>query len=412
MEKALKWHVLGGGFLAYMFDAVEISVLAISLPSIRRTVGLSLFEGGMLATAGWIGIGASGLAMGIVADTYGRRRALLMSLAVFGAATFAFAFSGSSFLLMLFLRLLAGLGLGGVWAILAAYVAETWPAEFRGRATLWVLSSYPVGAVLAAAIGGYLLPDWRGVFMWCGAAAIIPMIYIFLFIPESPVWVADRLARNSNVAQHSEESRSAPILEIFRGDLLRQTVFGTVAATFALFAYIGLLTWLPSYLAVERGLSLVKVSHYVIVFNIGVFVSYFLFGLVADAFGERTALVVSLTGASVMLLIYSMITDSSVLLWISPLMGVFIVFSGLLGSYFSQLYPIHIRATGAGFCFNVGRAIASFSPLLTARIATSVSLSFALMVCAAIFLLSAASVLCLPKGVGRSKLPLSKPVKL
>ena len=397
MHTSLKWRVVIGGFLAYMFDAVEISILAISLPSIRATTGLTLFDGGLLATTSWMGIGASGLVMGVIADTYGRRRALLVSLAVFGIATFAFAFSGASFPLMLLLRFVAGLGLGGVWAILAAYVAETWPSESRGKATLLVLSSYPVGAAAAAAVGGAILPNWHGVFMYCGAAALIPLVYIGLFVPESPAWIADRQTRRGAAPEPRKIHRPPPFLEIFRGELLRQTVFGTAAATFALFAYIGLLTWLPSYLTSERGLSLGQVSHYVIIFNAGVFASYFLFGFVADAIGERSALLVSLLGIAAMLLIYSMVTDATVLLWISPLMGIFIVFAGLLGSYFSRVYPVHIRATGAGFCFNVGRGIASLSPLVTAGIASTRGLSSALMACSAIFLLSALSVFCLPR---------------
>jgi MFS family permease len=404
MQSMLKWHVVIGGFLAYMFDAVEISILAISLPSIRAVTKLTLFEGGLLATISWIGIGVSGLVMGVVADNYGRRRALLTSLAVFGVPTFAFAFSSGSFAIMLALRFVAGLGLGGVWAILAAYVAETWPSRSRGRVTLLVLSSYPVGAACAAAVGGMFLPDWQKVFMYCGAAAIVPFLYVLVFIPESPAWLADRLNRSATTRSETQRHQVTPLREIFRGELLRQTLFGTAAATFALFAYIGLLTWLPSYLTVERGLPLARVAHYVIVFNVGVFASYFIFGFVADALGERVGLLISLLGVAVMLLIYSMVTDVTVLLWLSPFMGVFIVFSGLLGSYFSRIYPIHIRATGAGFCFNVGRGVASLSPVITASIATTQGLSSALTVCAGIFLLSAVAVFCLPRTGTRTEL--------
>lgn len=396
MKTTLKWHVAIGGFLAYMFDAVEISILAISLPSIRQSTGISLFQGGLLATTSWLGIAVSGLAMGIVADTYGRRRALLVSLLVFGAATFGFANAGSSYELMLALRFVGGLGLGGVWAILAAYVAETWPAAARGRVTLLVLSSYPVGAALAAAVGGYFLPDWQSVFLWCGAAVIVPLLYVFFLIPESPEWVA-AVGAEPVGAGTGNKRRSAPVREIFKGNLLRQTIFGTLAATFALFAYIALLTWLPSYLTASRGLTLEQASRYVIFFNIGIFASYFIFGVVADKFGERRALIISLTGAATMLLIYAIATNTTVLLWLSPIMGLFIVFSGLLGSYFSRIYPVHIRTTGAGFCFNVGRGVASFSPLLTAGIATGYGFPVALVVCAAIFVLAVLAVLCLPK---------------
>lgn len=397
MTTSIKWHVLIGGFLAYMFDAVEISILAISLPAIGSESGISITQGGLLATASWIGIGASGIAMGWFADNFGRRGALLASLVVFGMATFMFAFSSSSYALMLLLRFVAGLGLGGVWAILAAYVAETWDKKSRGRVTLFVLSAYPVGAAAAAAFAGALLPDWRSVFIWSGVSAIIPVAYIAAFIPESPAWLASVATRKAAIVGSSVCFANTSFLEIFRGKMLLQTVLGTAVATFALFAYIGVLTWLPSYLAADRGLSPSQVSLYVVVLNAGIFLSYFVFGVVADFIGKKNALIVSLLGVAVMLFVYVTISGLQLLLWSSPLVGIFIVFSGLLGAYFSEVYPIHIRATGAGFCFNIGRTVASFSPIVTAAIAVGYGFSVVLEFCAGVFVLAAVAMSFLPR---------------
>ena len=398
MTGSIKWHILIGGFLTYMFDAVEISILAISLPALRGELGITIAQSGLLATASWMGIGASGIAMGWVADNFGRRGALLASLVVFGAATFLFAFSSSSYALMLALRFVAGLGLGGVWAILAAFVAETWSPASRGRVTLLVLSSYPVGAAAAAAFAGFLLPDWRSVFVWAGLSAFIPLTYIAIFIPESPTWLESMASRRMLAAQNAQHAPKTSLLEIFRGTLFRQTVLGTAVATFALFAYISVLTWLPSYLTADRGLSVSQVSRYVVTLNFGIFLSYFVFGVVADLIGKRNALVVSFLGVAVMLSVYVMISDLRLLLWSSPVVGVFIVFSGLLGSYFCEVYPIHVRTTGAGFCFNIGRAVASFSPIVTATIAASYGFSAVLGFCAALFMCAALAMMLLPSS--------------
>ena len=170
MKKSMKWHVLFGGFAAYMVDAAEISILAIALPNLTADLGISVGQAGLLATAGWIGIGASGIAMGWFAENFGRRHALIGSLLIFGVTTAAFGLLPASYPAMLLLRLVAGIGLGGVWAILSAYVAETWPPRHRGRATMSAPSAYPVGAALAALIGGILLPDWRLLFIVFGLA--------------------------------------------------------------------------------------------------------------------------------------------------------------------------------------------------------------------------------------------------
>ena len=390
----MKWHVLFGGFVAYMVDAAEISVLAIALPNLTADLGISVGQAGLLATAGWIGIGVSGIAMGWFADNFGRRRALIGSLLTFGVATALFGLLPASYSVLLLLRLIAGVGLGGVWAILSAYVAETWPAHQRGRVTLYVLSAYPVGAALAAFVGGILLPDWRMLFIVFGVGALFPAVYAFLFIPESPQWKSEQERTSAGTAGPAHVS----VAEIFREPLLRQTVVGTVAATLALFAYIGLLTWLPTFLVNERGLTAATAAQYLIVFNAGVFLSYFIFGWVADKMGKRIALMVSLALAAVLLSFYTFVPAVDVLRWYGGVLGLSLVFAGLMGSYFSEIYPVRVRTTGAGFCFNVGRLIASLSPLVLAGAVGAVGYAGALLIAAALFALAAASLTFMPKG--------------
>ena len=91
MTGSTKWVVLAGSFVAYMFDAVEILPLSFALPAIRAEFGLTATQGGLLATATLLGIGVSSVTVGWLADNYGRKRALMVSLAVFGVFTAALA---------------------------------------------------------------------------------------------------------------------------------------------------------------------------------------------------------------------------------------------------------------------------------------------------------------------------------
>src|SRR5690242_9634354 len=104
-----------------MFDALEIVILSLALPAMRADLGLTVVQGGLLATATLLGIGASAVTTGRLADRHGRRRALLVSLGVFGVCTVLVAIA-PSFEAILVLRLVSGLGLGGVWAIVVTYV--------------------------------------------------------------------------------------------------------------------------------------------------------------------------------------------------------------------------------------------------------------------------------------------------
>src|SRR6202020_3569965 len=88
---------------------------------------------GMLATATMIGVALSAVTMGWYSDNYGRRAALQVSLVSFSIFTMAIALS-TSYLEILVLRFVAGLGLGGLWGVISAYISETWPIHQRGRA--------------------------------------------------------------------------------------------------------------------------------------------------------------------------------------------------------------------------------------------------------------------------------------
>ncbi|RON51968.1 MFS transporter [Pseudomonas frederiksbergensis] len=392
----MKWRVLIGCFLSYMFDALDILVLIISLPAIKETMQISTTEAGFMVTATLLGIGVSSLVMGGLADTLGRRKALLLSLATFGVLTIAIA-GVTDWKQLLVLRFLAGLGLGGVWGTVAAQVNEAWPPHQRARATAFVLSSFSIGSGLAAVLAACLLKTygWRVLFVISGALVVIPIIYVWLRVPESTVWLAERKVSRDLLAPRN----SVTIKSLFAADLLRKTLLGTTASALALTAYWGAMTWLPTILVQEHGLEPSTMAGFIAVMNVGTFIGYNLFGWLADRIGKRRMIIISLIGCGLMLPIYTFATDKTALLLLGPAFAFFIAFVGLFGSYFAELYPTHLRASGAGFCFNVGRGISAFAPLLLGSVAVSVGFSISIGFCGALFLLAAAVISLLPQDV-------------
>lgn len=381
MNKISKWHVLIGCFVAYFFDAIEIIMLSLSLPVIRQDMGLSINQGGLLATATLLGIGLSSVIAGWYADTFGRRKAMLTCLLLFGSLTAVLSLV-ENFYVFLGLRFISGLGLGGLWGIVAAYIAESWPPHQRARATSLVISAFTIGAIAASVAAKYLLPEWRTMFMYAGGMVILPVIYIYLCVPETPAWKEAK-------AQSLSLKQPGSIGEIFSPSLIKSTLLGTTAASFALLGYWGSNTWLPTYLVQERGLSLSAMATFMAVLNIGNFIGLNFFGYVADRIGKRKAIITSLVITAFMLPIYVYASGPSSLLWLGASYAFFIAFAGLFGSYFSELYPTRIRTLGAGFCFNAGRGLAALAPLLLSGIATYYSLAAGLMVCAGFFFISA-----------------------
>ncbi|XKM13958.1 MFS transporter [Orbaceae bacterium ac157xtp] len=386
-----KWHVLTGGFFSYMFDAMDITLLAVALPVMMKDLDMTMAEGGLLGTATLLGVGISSIIVGWYSDNYGRRKALIWSLFLFGALTASIALS-PNWIVVLVLRFLAGLGLGGVWGIIAAYIAETWPAKQRGRAAAFVLSSFPAGAGISAFLASVIIPEfgWRVLFL-AGAGSLLSAFYIYMFVPESEVWKQQRAERTQK-----GEVINVSISEIFSKELFRTTFFATLAASFALIAYWGSTTWIPTFLVKERGLDMQTMSIFFVILNIGMFVGYNLFGYLADIIGRKKAIILSFLGTTITLPIYVMSESSTALLLLGPVYAFFISFAGLFGSYFGELYPTRVRTLGAGFCFNVGRGISAFSPFILGFVATNYGLTIGIGICAVFFFFAAITMLFLP----------------
>ncbi|TWF79856.1 putative MFS family arabinose efflux permease [Pseudonocardia hierapolitana] len=383
-----RWVVLGGSFLAYMFDAMEIILLSLALPAIREDLQLSPAQGGLLATATLLGIGLSSVLAGYVSDNFGRKTALIASLTTFGVFTAALAFV-PSFELFMLLRFVAGFGLGGVWGVVSAYVVETWPSESRGRAAAFVLSSFPIGGVVAAVLSGVFLPDWRLMFFVAGAGVVLPLLVVIPLFPESSAWTEARAA---------DPGGRVSVAEIFAPDVRRRTVVATLVAGLALTGWWGGSTWLPTYLATDRGIPTATVAVFMTVLNLGMFVGYNVFGLIADRIGRRSAIILSLLGVAVTLPLYALTANQTALLWFGPLFAFFAAFTGLFGSYIGELFPTRIRTTGAGFCFNVGRGVSAFAPFGLAAVAGIIGLSGGLLVCAAFFAAAGLLTFLLPRS--------------
>ncbi|MBC3191354.1 MFS transporter [Pseudonocardia sp. C8] len=382
-----KWVVLVGTFIIYMSDAMEIAILSFTLPAISREFGLVPLEAGFLATATLLGMGVSGPVMGWLADNRGRRFALIVCLGMFAVLT-AVVYVVPNFETFLVLRFLAGIGLGGVWSIISAFVVETWPAHQRAKAVAFVLASFPIGSAVAAQLARALLPDWRLLFLVAGVGAVLPLLIAIVALRESGAWQASRAAAPATVS----------VREIFRPGLARVTILASGVAICTFVAYYGTTTWLPSYLQNERGLDGSTVGQYMTWLNLGMFVGYLAFGWVADRYGKKLALTASLLGAGVLMPVYGLVTDQSALLWLGPLYAFFMTFAGLFGSYLAELYPTAVRTTGAGFCFNLGRGISAFAPMVLGGIAAAASLALGLVISGGIFLLGAVLMFFLPKA--------------
>lgn len=390
---------LTAGGLGWMLDAFDVSLYSLVLAHLMRDFGMSQAMGGLLNSLTLVASAIGGFLFGLIADRVGRTRALIASILIYSLASGACGLSDTVVQLAIF-RFILGLGMGGEWTTGAALIAETWPAEHRGKALGVMQSTYAIGEMIAAGVVGLMLPrfGWRPVF-FVGILPAVVAIWIQRRVPEPEIWKA-RIGTSARTVGES-------LRLLWRKDLRRNGILATAMNACGMFGYWGLFTWIPVYLSLPieqggRGLSLMKTTTWLIVMGVGKWLGYMLFGFSADAFGRRKSYVAYLLIAAALVPIYGLSRSPFWLLILGPLVAFFGTgfFSGF-GAITAELFPTEIRATAMGTCYNIGRGVSAAAPLTIGLLAHKFGLGRSFFILAAAFLLGAVLALALPETKGK-----------
>src|SRR4051794_40463559 len=177
--------------LTIILDGFDNKVMGGAIPVLMREWHKTRPEFAWVLTAGMVGMMVGGAIGGVIGDKFGRRVALLGSVIAFGVLTIAVSFANSIPMLIL-LRFLAGLGLGGAMPSATAIAAEYVPRRKRPVAVTLTVICVPLGGAFAGWIGGYILPryGWRVLFSVGGALPLVLAAFLFKVLPESPRYMA------------------------------------------------------------------------------------------------------------------------------------------------------------------------------------------------------------------------------
>lgn len=381
----------------WMLDAMDVLLYAFVLDHVRAEFGIDDRASGFLLALPLAASAVGGVLFGWLADRVGRTRALMASILVYSAATAACGLVTSVGQLAA-ARLLVGLGMGGEWATGAALVAETWPAEHRGKALGLMQSAWAVGYAAAAALNALVLPSygWRAVFL-AGVLPALAVLWIRRSVEESPLWLAG-----------SRRVERAALMDVLagRGARLTWTVAAMNAAT--MFAWWGLFSWIPSFLGrpIDQGgagLSLLRSSTWIVLMQAGMWLGYVSFGFIADRVGRRRTYVTYLIVAALLVPIYATARDPAVLLMLGPLVAFFGTgyFSGF-GAVTAEIFPTRVRATAQGLTYNLGRGVSAAAPFTVGALASAYGLGAALVVTSVAFLVAAVLWVWIPETRGRT----------
>lgn len=403
---ATERRTLLAAYLGYGLDGFDFMVYTFIIPTLLSVWGMSKAEAGYIATGALVTSGIGGWAAGVLADRYGRARVLQLTVLWFAVFTFLSGFT-HSFAQLFFTRAMQGFGFGGEWAVGSVLVAEIIDARFRGRAVGLVQSSWSLGWAAAAlafwAVSAAAPPQlaWKILF-WMGILPGLLVLYIRRKVPEPDIYLQMRAQRSH--PRSGAARRSREFLDIFRPPLLRTTLLATLLSTGMLAGYYSITTWLPTFLATERHLSVGGTAGYSLMVIVGSLAGYLTSAWLADAIGRRRGFILFAGCAAALILIYIRMPVFDGLILIGFPLGFFIlgIFSGM-GAYLAELFPNAVRGSGQGFCYSVGRGIGGFCPSVIGALSGYLSLGEAMAgFSMAAYALVIVSALALPETAGRA----------
>ena len=381
-----------------MLDSFDVMLYALVLASMMPDLGMTKDVAGMLGSVTLLASAAGGLIFGVVADRYGRTRALMASVLIYSIFTAACGLAQSVAQLAAF-RVLLGIGMGGEWASGAALVSETWPAEHRGKALGLMQSAWAVGYGAAAVVTGLVLPrwGWRAVF-FIGVLPAFFTLWVRHSVREPSMWHAAR-ARPAAARRRFSD--------IFGPGMLGLTAALTVMNAFTMFGWWGFNLWLPAYLSLPaasggHGFPATVMTSMVFAMQIGMWFGYVTFGFIGDAIGRKRAYIIYTVSAAVLIAVYVSIRAPLGLLALGPFVAFFAAgyFSGF-GAVTAEIYPTDIRATAQGFTYNVGRIASAAAPFAVGSLAETRGFPVALLLTSAAFLCAALTWIWIPETRGR-----------
>jgi benzoate transport len=377
----VQYSTIGICFLMNILDGMDVLIISYCAPAISESWSLGPEALGIVFSAGLAGMTLGAIFLAPYADQFGRKKIILLSAILMGVSVLLTAYSESVNQLIT-LRFLSGIGIGSMLASTAALTSEYTPNKSKDFWVSFVLSGYPVGAVISGYIAVSIIPStgWQMMFVIAGAASIItiPLIYLFLsesiefYLKRQPVGALEKvnkifLKMDFNSINKLPLIEISPTVTAVKQLLSNNYKISTLQLWSALFFAFGclyfLISWIPK-LATNAGLSIELAIYAGTVFNIGAFFGIVLQGYCSSKIGLKKTISIFFLITAVLMAVFKIFIGSNWLLIIFGLLGFFIQ-GGFVGLYAvaARLYPTEFRTTGVGWAIGAGRLGGVLGPL-------------------------------------------------
>lgn len=342
-------------WLLVVFDGYDLIVYGTVQASLINDTGWGLTKAtaGTVGSMAFVGMMIGAIFAGRMSDTWGRRRTILGCAILFSVFTILCAFAPNA---PVFggLRLLAGIGLGGLVPSANALVAELVPAKWRSTIATLMMSGVPIGGSIAALVGIPLIPafGWPVMFLIAVIALLVVIPVGLRYLPETlpPVRAGD------------EAKEPAGFGSLLRAPFLGMSVLFAIATLVTLFAWYGLGTWLPNLMQLA-GYNLGSALTFALALNLGAVAGSVITAWAGTRFGPIPTAIAAAAVAAVALVVLVAGPPVTVVYLMLVLAGI--------GTHGTQClviaavashYPPHLRGTALGWALGVGRIGAVAAP--------------------------------------------------
>jgi MFS transporter, SHS family, lactate transporter len=372
-----QWRAFWAVMLGWIVDSFDFNILAFIVIDIQQSFTIDRALAGLLGTITLMMRLVGGTIAGTMADKYGRKLPLTLSIIWFSVFAALCGFS-TSYAMLFGLRALFGLGMGGEWAAGMPLVLEHWPAKLRGLVSGLLLGGWYWGYLLAAAVFQFVYPlfndtpdlAWRAMFWVCLIPALLTL-WIRRGVPESPVWLerqrklkeragaTDRFGKSVDLTPEPKLS----LVRLFQPDLLGTTIQTTLVIGSFMCIYYSLNFWYPTFL---RDTGRTNLLPFLAAFNVGAIAGTATWGRLSEGrLGRRGAFTATLILGPASLPFFLFGGSTEALVVGAATMGFFgMGVWGMAPAYTVERFPTAVRGVGPGFTYHAGAAMGALMPWL------------------------------------------------
>lgn len=382
--KPFHWGVLMWCLFIIIFDGYDLVIYGVALPLLMQEWSLTAVQAGLLASTALFGMMFGAMGFGTLSDKIGRKKTILICVALFSGFTFLGAFASNPYEFGA-LRFIAGLGIGGVMPNVVALMTEYAPKRIRSTLVALMFSGYAIGGMASALLGAWLVVDygWKIMF-YIGIIPLLAIPVLWKFLPESLMYltqkgehqhvarIVSKIAPEQPVTEQTQfiltevkDQPVAPLRSLFEAGRTRSTLMFWLAFFMCLLMVYALGSWLPK-LMIQAGYSLGASMIFLFALNIGGMVGAIGGGILADRFHIKPVLYIMFGIGAVALVLLGLNSPTMVLYSLIAVAGAATIGAQiLLYTFVAQFYPASARSTGMGWASGIGRIGAIVGPVLT-----------------------------------------------